>query len=476
MKNKRFLLKAIIGVILLPCWLKASAQNSESLQYARNLSLVFEFVKKNYVDDVEAKKLYEGALKGLLEAFEDPHTTYLDKDLKRQLSDTTQGSFGGVGLVISKPFKASEANSEYVLVSAPLEDTPGAKAGILSGDYITHIDGKSTLDMKMDEVLDTLRGKVGSKVKLSIKRGENITFDVTLVRALIEVPVVKWDIIDSTGYLKLIEFTPDTAVKVREALTEFKKKGVKSLVLDLRNNPGGLISSVVEIVDFFLDDGVIVSTKGRDGVLVNEFRASSKNTIIRDMPIAVLINKGSASSSEILSGALKDHHLAILVGETSYGKGSVQQIVPLDASGDEQIKLTVARYYTPSDANIDKIGIPPDVKIAYPELSKAEEDAYTALIKDEKIENYVKKYPKMSEKEVASFASSLKSSYPLPEVLLRRMIHIELWRAHEQPVYDLDFDIQLKKALEVVKDKKFASKVKKTETVFDLQHKNAEKK
>lgn len=470
-KNIRFVFKMLLGFLLLTHCVADSSENSKSLQYARTLSLVFEFVKKNYVDDVEAKKLYEGALKGLMEAFEDPHTTYLDKDLKRQLTDTTQGSFGGVGLTISKPFKSTEENPAYVLVSAPLEDTPGAKAGILSGDYITHIDDKSTLDMKMDEVLDSLRGKVGTKVKLSIKRGENITFTVTLTRALIEVPVVKWDIIDSTGYLKLIEFTPDTCARVKDALSVFKKKGVKSLVIDVRNNPGGLISSVIEIVDLFLDEGIIVSTKGRDGVLINSFSANSKDTFIRDMPIAVLINKGSASASEILAGALKDHHLAILVGETSYGKGSVQQIVPLDREGEEQIKLTIARYYTPSDANIDKVGIPPDVEIAHPKLSKAEEDAFNALIKDEKIENYVRKHPKMSEQEVKNFASSLKSAYPLPEVLLRRLIHVALWRSGEQPVYDLDFDIQLRQALETVKDKKFKHKAAKTKTVRELRAK-----
>ena len=449
---------------------ETSDGNLSTFQYMRKLNSVFEFVQQNYVDEVDTKTLYEGAMKGLMNSLKDPYSSYLDSDTIRELSDTTKGSFGGVGLQISKPYESTPEKPAYVEVSSPIEDTPGAKAGILAGDLITSIDGDATPEMTMQQVLAHLRGEVGTPVKVSIKRGKNLEFDVTLVRAVIEVPTVKYAMIDKTAYLKIIEFTPDTPVRVQEAIDSLKNNNYKNLIIDLRNNPGGLITSAVGVADKFIDYGAIVTTKSRIRSQDNSYFATKEATKVRDVPIVVLINKGSASASEILAGSLKDNHLAYLVGQCSYGKGSVQQVIPLNAKGDEEIKLTMARYYTPSDTNIDKVGIPPDREVLYPELSEAEEKIYAELIKADAIAKYVDAHPDMSEQDIAKYAKELKSSYNLQENLLRRLVRIQVWRKQPSRIYDLDYDIQLNAALKILNEERdFRSLLASTKTLKELQ-------
>jgi C-terminal peptidase (prc) len=435
----------------------------------KKISAVFDYVQQNYVDEVDPKVLYEGALKGMLEALKDPYTLYLDPNTMRDLSDTTAGNFGGVGLSISKPTESSPDKPAYIEVASPIEDTPGAKAGIQSGDYITAVDGQPTADMTMEQVLDHLRGEVGTPVTLSILRGRDITFDVKLVRAVIEVPTVKYGMIGSTGYLRIIEFTPETPHRVQEALDSFAKSGYKSLIIDLRDNPGGLITSVVDIADKFIDSGTIVATKSRLKFENNVYTASKdKTTVPAGLPIVVLINRGSASASEILSGALKDDHLAYLVGQRTYGKGSVQQVIPL--SDTDGFKMTMARYYTPSDTNIDKIGIPPDKEVLYPPLTDENEKAYAALMKANVIASYTDGHPSMTEKDIAAFALELQKKYALDVSLLRRLIRLEVTRRTGTPLYDLDYDIQLNAALDVLKTADFSQLVKSTKTLKELQN------
>ena len=268
----------------------------------------------------------QGRMKGMLEALDDPYTSYIDSEsiLGRNLQDTTTSAFGGVGLSITKPYESTPEKPAYVEVASPIEDTPGWKAGIQPGDLILEIDGTSTPEITMDEVLDRLRGPVGTDVSVLIRRGKALEFPVTLTRALIEVPTVKFGMMDNgIGYLRIIEFTPLTPDRVQDALDSFREAGYTSLLIDLRNNPGGLITSVVDVADKFVGDGVIVSTKSRVTYENREFRAKSGTSVVpAGFPIVILINKGSASASEILAGALKDYHLAYLVGETTYGKGS----------------------------------------------------------------------------------------------------------------------------------------------------------
>ena len=467
--RKTFLL-FILSILASQCFSKSSAgeDKASNFQYLKKFNSVFDFVQQRYVDEIDPKILYEGAMKGLLNAFNDPYTSYLDSDTIRDLSDTTNGNFGGVGLTISKPVESTPTKPAYVEVSSPVEDSPGAKAGIISGDYIVEIDGKPTPEMTMQKVLDHLRGEIGTPVTVKILRGKSMSFEVTLVRALIEVPTVKFGMIDQTGYLRIIQFTPDTPSRVQEALDSFAKNGYKNMIIDLRDNPGGLISSVVEICDKFIDEGTIVTTKSRISYDNSSFSASKGKTVVRNIPIVVLINRGSASASEILSGALKDHHLAYLVGQRTYGKGSVQQVVPI--GGDEEIKITVARYYTPSDTNIDKIGIPPDFEILYPELTEDQQKAYSDMMKDEAIEKYIENHPNMTINEIFSYAAQLKRTYNLNEKLLRRLVRIKAWRTRPSPLYDLDYDIQLTGALNILKENKdFKKLVASTKTLKELQ-------
>lgn len=471
------ILKAIAIVFLLcsfQCFAESSVENDTkitSFQYVKKLNSVFDFVQQNYVDEIDPRILYEGALKGMLDAIGDPYTLYLDPDYMRDLSDTTSGSFGGVGLSISKATESTPAKPAYVEVASPIEDTPGAKAGIQAGDMITAIDGIPTPSMTMNEVLSHLRGEVGAPVTVTILRGTNMKFDVTLVRALIEVPTVKYGMIEGTkiGYARLIQFTPDTATRLQDALDSFEKNGYKGLIIDLRDNPGGLITSAVDVADKFIDNGPIVSTKSRLLFENTQFTANKEKTTAKQgMPIVVLINRGAASASEIVSGALKDYHLAYLVGERTYGKGSVQQVIPL--SNTDGIKITMARYYTPSDMNIDKIGIPPDLEIKnLKEFTEDEEKIYVDLIKSEIINKAAESKPNMTEADIALEAAAIAKKYPLNERLIRRLIRIQVQKTQPSVLYDLDYDLQLNEALKVIQSKDYSTMLKNTKTLRELQ-------
>ena len=450
--------------------IKSDSDNNDdqSRQYLELINSVFDYVKRNYVDDVDAKTLYEGAMKGMLDSLKDPYTTYLDESDWSSLNDTTVGNFGGVGLSISKPTESTPDKPAYVEVASPIEDTPGFRAGIQAGDLIIAINGKETPPMTMDEVLGMLRGTVGESVTVTIRRGKTMEFDKTLVRAIIEVPTVKYGMIGTIGYMRIIEFTPKTAERVQEAIDVFKKYNFTSLIIDLRNNPGGLISSVSDVADKFIDNGPIVTTKSRISYENSVYNASPKKTTMpKNKPIIVLINRGSASASEILSGALKDDHLAYLVGERTYGKGSVQQPIPLPNS--DGFKMTIARYYTPSDTNIDKIGIPPDREVLYPEFSAEEEKTFTSLTSNNVIGKYVDNHPNMTERDIASYATTLQNTYKLELRVLRKLIRNEVERTKVTPLYDLDYDLQLNEAIKILSTENFNALVKSTKTLKELQ-------
>lgn len=461
------------------CFAQVKAQNdskASSFQYMRKINSVFDFVQQNYVDEIDPVVLYEGALKGMFEALGDPYSVYLDSDYMRDLTDTTEGSFGGVGLTISKPVESTPEKPAYVEVASPLEDSPGAKAGIRAGDLIVAVEGRPTSELTMNEVLGLLRGEVGTPVTITILRGTNMRFDVRLVRALIEVPTAKYGMIEGTkiGYVRLIEFTPETPIRFQDALDSFEENGYKSLIIDLRDNPGGLINSVVDVADKFIDKGVIVSTKSRIAIENMEFKASKdKTTARKNIPIVVLINKGSASASEILSGALKDYKMAYLVGENTYGKGSVQQVRQL--SDTDGFKLTMARYYTPSDVNIDKIGIPPDLEITNMEsLTKEQEDNYVKLVEDRVIEKLVEDNPEMTEKQIAENAKVISNDTKIDARIIRKIIRNQVTK-YSTPLYDLDYDLQLNEAIKIVSDPDFNTLLKKTKTLKQLQQEKEDK-
>jgi carboxyl-terminal processing protease len=319
----------------------------------------------------------------------------------------------------------------------------------------------------MDEVLARLKGPVGEQVHINVRRGKFLEFPVSLTRAVIEVPSVKQAMIGDTGYLKLLTFSSMTADRAREAIEGFKKAGYKSLILDLRNNYGGLLNAAIEVSDLFLDSGNVVSVKSRTPGRTRNYNAHATALVPADIPIVVLINRGSASASEIVAGALKDRGRAYLVGEKSYGKGSVQEVYPLGRSTG--FKLTTARYYTPSDVNIDKVGIPPDREVLFPSLTAAESEKYGALIKSRVIPKYVADHPDAEKAEIAAFSKQIQAEYALSALFVDGLIRDERNRTVITPVYDLDFDIQLKEAVRVLKEENFPKLIRSTKTLKLLQ-------
>jgi carboxyl-terminal processing protease len=442
-----FLVAVIVLISFAPRVL-AGNQEAETQRLLSTFFEVFRFVQENYVEEekVDPDNLIEGAMRGMFEALDDPHSAYLSPEEMRDLDDTTMGRFGGVGLIISKIDRGVE-------VVAPIEGTPAYRAGVSAGDIIVAVDGESVVDLNIDEVLSVLRGEPGSSVTMTIVRGKSLRFDVRVVRDMIEVPTVRLDVIpEGIGYLRIIQFTPLTVDRVEDALQQFADSGYNSLIIDLRSNPGGLLSGVIDISDFFLSKGPIVSTRSRVASENHVFYASSRNTIVpSDLPIVVLIDRGSASASEILAGALQDTGRATVMGEKSYGKGSVQQIKRV---GDAGFRLTMSRYYTPLGKNIDKIGISPDVPVQEPELTEEEELALSRILEQELIKDFLSRYPNPTDRDIDSFEQELAGKeIQLDDRYIRRLVRNEIDRTNNNPpVYDLEFDLVLREAVNYLQD------------------------
>lgn len=463
---------AVVSISASQCFAQSSAVTADKKaqrdrEYLEIINSLYYYIQQNYVDEVDAEKLYEGALKGMIDSLGDPYSQYLSKDDWRSLSDTTVGTFGGVGLSITKPTENKPDKPAYVEVAQPIDDSPGAKAGIQPGDFIVKIDGVDTSTLTMNEVLDRLRGTVGEPVTVTIKRGKKMEFDCTLVRALIENPTVKYGMIRDTLYIRLSEFGSTTADKVKDALDKYRRN-YKSIILDLRNNGGGLLTAAYNIADMFIDDGVIVSTKSRIAYENSVYTAAKRNTEVpAEIPVIVLINGASASASEILAGALKDARRAYLVGENSYGKGSVQ--IPTPLINNDGFKITVAKYYSPTDVNIDKIGIPPDREVSSPEMTDEESEAFTKLMSEDTIEKYVEEHPNMSEASIASYAKELQKTYKLDLRILRKMVRNQVQRTQKSPLYDLDYDLQLNAALGIFAEEDYSALMSQAKDLKQLE-------
>ncbi len=317
---------------------------------------VFDQIRKSYVEEVDDRTLLENAIKGMLNGL-DPHSAYLDEEAFADLRETTTGEFGGVGLEVAGD------ESGFVRVITPIDDTPAQAAGIESGDLIVEIDGKSVKGISLNEAITKMRGAKGSKIALTLMReGRSAPLTVTLTRDLIRVQSVRGRFLEpGFAYLRIAQFQSETGADLHATIARLKKEGkLRGAVLDLRNNPGGVLQSCVEVADAFLDDGLIVYTEGRVDNASSRFSASPGDDL-DGAPLVVLINGGSASASEIVAGALQDQHRAIIVGTDSFGKGSVQTVLPL---GEKRaIKLTTARYFTPSGRSIQAQGIAPDIVV-----------------------------------------------------------------------------------------------------------------
>ena len=316
---------------------------------------VLEKINKEYVDEINQSESMDAAIDGLLQSL-DPYSAYMSPEIFNEMQTETSGEFGGLGIEVNM-------ESGVVKVISPIDDTPASRAGIKAGDYIIKIDDIQVQGKSLSEAVDLMRGPVGSSIILTVRRiGQKKALTFEIVREIIQIKSVKADLLkNNVGYLRLTSFNENSGDQIREQIREFEKIGnINSYILDLRNNPGGLLSQAVRISDFFLDNGEIVSTKSRKASENRKWFAK-KGDLIGGKTLVVLINYGSASASEIVAGALQDHKRAIILGENSYGKGSVQSIIPLKNKG--AIRLTVAKYYLPSGKSISEVGVSPDIEI-----------------------------------------------------------------------------------------------------------------
>ncbi|HMR31718.1 MAG TPA: S41 family peptidase [Geminicoccaceae bacterium] len=346
----------VAGAVLVP-GVGPGAQSAPSDTF-RSLKLfgdVFERVRAEYVEEVGDQTLIETAINGMLASL-DPHSSYLDAEKYRDMQVQTRGEFGGLGIEVTM-------ENGLVKVVSPIDDTPAFRAGIEAGDLITHIDGEPVMGLTLSEAVERMRGPVDSKIALRLMRqGNEEPIEVSLARAVIKISPVRAHLEGDVGYIRLTTFNEQTSSALRDKIDELKAQNgkLRGLVLDLRNNPGGLLDQAVAVADAFLDKGEIVSTRGRRSDSIQRFNARPGD-LVDNLPIVVLINGGSASASEIVAGALQDHRRAIVMGTQSFGKGSVQTIMPI--SGQGAIRLTTARYYTPAGTSIQAKGITPDIEV-----------------------------------------------------------------------------------------------------------------
>ncbi|MDT8311564.1 MAG: S41 family peptidase [Methylophaga sp.] len=339
----------------------------------RAFSEIFGRIKSSYVEPVKDQELIENAIRGMLSGL-DPHSSYLDLEGFKALREGTSGEFGGLGIEVSM-------EDGFVKVVAPIDDTPAAEAGVQAGDLIIRLDDKPVKGMSLNDAVDIMRGEPGSKIKLTIIReGEDKPLTLELTRAIIKVKSVKYEMLEpGYGYLRISTFQSPTGQSVRDAISDMKKENdgkLKGLVLDLRNNPGGVLDAAVEVSDAFIDKGLIVYTEGRIEDADQKFHAKPGD-MLNGAPIIVLVNVGSASASEIVAGALQDHQRAVIIGSKTFGKGSVQTVMPL--TNDTAVKMTTARYYTPNGRSIQADGIVPDIAIEGIQVSALEDSQFTPL-------------------------------------------------------------------------------------------------
>jgi len=343
-----------------------AASNEETFRQLELFGDIFERVRSFYVDETDDKQLIESAINGMLQSL-DPHSSYLNEDNFRDMQVQTRGEFGGLGIEVT-------LEQGFVKVVSPIDDTPAARAGIESGDFITHLDGETVLGLTLADAVEKMRGRVGSDIKLTIRREGREAFDVTVTRDVIRIQSVRSRVEGKVGYLRVTTFNEQTDIGVKREIEKLRSElgdGMIGLVLDLRRNPGGLLDQAVKVSDAFLERGEIVSTRGRDESDAQRFNATPGD-LISGLPMVVLVNGGSASASEIVAGALQDHHRAVIMGTQSFGKGSVQTIMPIPGHG--AMRLTTAAYFTPSGRSIQKTGVTPDIVVEPATIETTGED------------------------------------------------------------------------------------------------------
>ena len=399
---KYFFKLSIVIIILLGSFaVQSASKNKETYEYLDLFGQIFDRVRSEYVEEVTDQELIEKAIDGMLTGL-DPHSGYMNEEVWQEMQMDTQGKFGGLGIEITM-------EEGFVKVISPIEDSPAFEAGILAGDFIIQIDDTPVFGLTLSEAVDLMRGEKGQPITITISRDGTEPFEVKIIRDIIKIQSVKHELYDDVGYLRITSFTEQTEEGLLKSIKKIQKenKNIKGYILDVRSNPGGLLSQAVKVTDIFLKRGEIVSTRGREKKDIRRYRAKNKDHT-DGKPIVVLINGGSASASEIVAGALQDHRRAIIVGTQSFGKGSVQTIIPFKRSNAENvsgIRLTTARYYTPSGESIQGKGINPDIIVEQGEFESykfkrySESDLKDSLDKEENSSSENNDDSELSEKE-----------------------------------------------------------------------------
>jgi len=377
-----FKFSKIILIILITLTLptKASSSDEEKYKYLDLFGQVFDRVRSSYVEEVSDKELIEKAIDGMLSGL-DPHSGYMNEEVWQEMQMDTKGKFGGLGIEITM-------EEGFVKVIAPIEDTPAYEAGVLAGDYIIQIDDTPVFGLTLNEAVELMRGDKGEPIMITISRANTEPFELEIIRDFIKIRSVKSEIVDDVGYLRITSFNEQTEIGLIDAIKKIEANSelnISGYVLDVRSNPGGLLTQAVKVTDIFLERGEIVSTRGRDKKDIRRYRAK-KSDRTNGKPLVIIIDGGSASASEIVAGALQDHRRAIIIGTQSFGKGSVQTIMPFQVSNTNDltgIRLTTARYYTPSGESIQGKGITPDIIIEQGEFESFEYERFSeADLKD----------------------------------------------------------------------------------------------
>ena len=386
-----------------------SSSDEEKYKYLDLFGQVFDRVRSSYVEEVTDQELIEKAIDGMLSGL-DPHSGFMNEEVFQEMQMDTEGKFGGLGIEITM-------EEGFVKVIAPIEDTPAYEAGVLAGDYIIQIDETPVFGLTLNEAVELMRGKKGEPIVITISRANTEPFEIEIIRDYIKIRSVKSEVLNNIGYLRITSFNEQTESGLLDAIKKIEKENqIKGYVLDVRSNPGGLLTQAVKVTDIFLERGEIVSTRGRDKKDIRRYRAK-KSDRTNGKPLVVIIDGGSASASEIVAGALQDHKRAIIIGTQSFGKGSVQTIIPFQVSNSDNltgIRLTTARYYTPSGESIQGKGIVPDIIIEQGEFESFNYKRFSESdLKDSLDKNNEEELEDNEDNELSEFEKRLELDYQL---------------------------------------------------------------
>lgn len=410
--SKNVFLKVILLltlIILLAPKTYGSSSDEERYKYLDLFGQVFDRVRSSYVEEVTDQELIEKAIDGMLSGL-DPHSGFMNEEVFQEMQMDTEGKFGGLGIEITM-------EEGFVKVIAPIEDTPAYEAGVLAGDYIIQIDETPVFGLTLNEAVELMRGKKGEPIVITVSRANTEPFEIEIIRDYIKIRSVKSEVFNNIGYLRITSFNEQTESGLLDAIKKIEKENqIKGYVLDVRSNPGGLLTQAVKVTDIFLERGEIVSTRGRDKKDIRRYRAK-KSDRTNGKPLVVIIDGGSASASEIVAGALQDHKRAIIIGTQSFGKGSVQTIIPFQVSNSDNltgIRLTTARYYTPSGESIQGKGIVPDIIIEQGEFESFNYKRFSESdLKDSLDKNNEEELGDNEDNELSEFEKRLELDYQL---------------------------------------------------------------